>query len=706
MRPMNKLFFLTLFLLNVNTATGSLEMSLNKLHNSLQDLRNRLTTLRDNLNKLKSTLSGKQVDQPEEVKKIVYDKIDYLEIPEDDLDLPFPENIRQNFPNTSVFEKFYQYFKQKYLSTAVLDNKCQAWIKYPEHYKIHISDEEFEESRLHDELNLLGVLESEKKFEELKKTATPEMLKKLNKQLMDTNYFMKIAELKDRATNNVILAQKQRARGINLFNHLPIALDTIGRACFEKYVLDACLAYINQHDPNRMASANDELWVYTNFLKKFITQNLSSSAENLVLNNAAELTIQSLDDMYFHAERDPDSDYPSSSKNFVWCHCLLGRLLECNDIHPDIRKSLQSNSLKYPLCYLIYETMHITLNHNYFLINKLAHLFNWDKNVEIPKKVSFHIGFEQAFGEIINLFVDNEKMVESKLLIQTQKKEFADKGEILLRDGHPRNIIYGKKREIPLASDPVIDANTKNLPYNDNKNEFQWSQITATNDHPSAVTDNDLRYAIKLHLSRHSCYSVGLIPRDLVEVIKLPIEKEIEKAKIIRKYIINPKEQDRLDNEFKKLRRIVAIGTVLSGVGDFTKSNDINTRFKDILNEKTSEIILKNKATQISQLFTEQIKVNSYYIKEDNTKEQDAHITLHSINQEEWLGVFSYLKSILNRSLDGNANLEKQHKNINAFIKALKENSMQERLEKIMTDKKDKDCLEPIYEALYKIFPS
>lgn len=706
MRPMNKLFFLTLFLLNVNTAIGSLEISLNKLHNSLKDLRSRLSALKDNLNKLKSTLSGEQVDQPEEVKKTLYDKIDYLEIPEDDPDLLFPKNIKNNFPNTSVFEKFYQYFKQKYLSEAVLDKKCQAWIKYPEHYKIHISDKEFAESRLHEKLDLLGVIKSEKDLEELKKTATPEQLKKISKELTDANYSMMITELKDIAKKDVLLAQERRERGKNLFNHLPIALDTIGRACFEKYVLDECLAYINQHDPNRITSANDEFWVYNNFLKKFITKNLSSPEENVVLNNAAELTIQSLDDMYFHAERDPNCDRPFSLKNFVWCHCLLGRLLECNDINDDIKKSLQNNSLKHPLCYLIYETMHITLNHNYYLINKLAHLFNWDKNIEIPKKVSFHIGFEQAFGEIIKLFVDDEKMVESKLLIQTQKKEFADKGEVLLRDGQPRNIIYGKKREAPLAFDPVIDPYKKDLPYNDNKDEFQWSQITATNEHPSAITDNDLRYAIKLHLSRHSCYSVGLIPRDLVEMVKIPIEKEIEKSKIIRKYIINPKERDRLDNEFKKLRRIVAIGTVLSGVGDFTNSNDINTRFKDILNEKTTEITLKNKATQISQLFTEQIKINSYYIKEDNTKEQDAQITLHSITQEEWFGVFSYLQSMLNRPLDGDAKLEKQHKNINALIKALKEGSMRKKLETIMTDKKDSDCLEPIYEALYKIFPN
>lgn len=392
--------------------------------------------------------------------------------------------------------------------------------------------------------------------------------------------------------------------------------DYIGRAYFEKGILDKCRDFINVNDPYRIMTESDSNWVYNNYLKEIIDRvckNESTDADKVLLNNIAENVAQAVRDMWYHLERDPIN-------NHVDCGCVssifdrgldnrhhqrydsLSGLYKPTDdffINPGegIPLDIVKYPLRYPISYLIFETMHITLNHGYFLTNPLIKLFNFEKDIKaevvIENKTEFRIGFDGSFDSIMDVIVPPDAGLD---LVTEVQKDYKDK-EILLKDKtgqmSTRMIITGKKIGHSICN---------------------WSQGSG---HTCGqyVTDKELLFAIKMHLDRHSCYSVGLIPYDVVRAFPINEEQDLQITQIEFDAQINIKEKERLQ---KKINGLVRIPKIVEYLAQGCKAIDLS---KSLGIAKTKfNALLRNLSTKLES------------------------INLESIQEDEWKQVFEKLK--------------------------------------------------------------
>jgi len=303
----------------------------------------------------------------------------------------------------------------------------------------------------------------------------------------------------------------------------------IGRAWFEKYILDYCRKYIiEKYDKDRKQSAQNDLWVYEGKmvgtdesnpkkLRDTIQNVIAASRDKKIavdsdidalLTRAAVQIAQSVKDLFYHRERDPNAYHidpainetpvPSDvSRNVVFCDCLLYPLKDGYDPRGQLLKDERidsKNVLAQPISYLIFETMHITLFHGVYFTNRLIKLFDFKKDIKaevaVKDKEEFRIGFDRIFGDVMDkilgsvVVTEDGKIVAADLVIEPKEGKTADQEKndiasvdekppvglimrqqknsvgqpVLLVDRWPRMVIFGKQRD------------------DDPKNNIYWSQ--------------------------------------------------------------------------------------------------------------------------------------------------------------------------------------------------------------------------------------
>lgn len=334
-----------------------------------------------------------------------------------------------------------------------------------------------------------------------------------------------------------------------------------------------------------------------------------------VLRAATELAVQSVNDMFYHKERQAGIDR-------VGCDCLTDSLqkrcyTQCGvEELPESERIPLNHPLYNPIQYLIFETMHITLFHGFHFINKLIPLFDFTKDitadVSVEGKTRFRIGFDAVFEAIMNYIVNNDDEIRAGLMFDTQKDFRGD--ELTLSDGNPREVFYGAKTG-----------------FNGRARDYYWCQMgaekfpdgkerTRVDGYQNFVTADELRYAVKYHLFRHTCYSVGLIPYNIVHMFKLPPEQEADVLEIIADASNNDNEKKRLKAKAKGLRRVPYIVNYLA-------------------EWKPGKINLAGAVGQGNV-------ADSFRTHLENMKDSAGKVKiLTSITQDEWLRIFDIFSS-------------------------------------------------------------
>jgi len=357
----------------------------------------------------------------------------------------------------------------------------------------------------------------------------------------------------------------------------------ISRAIFEKEILDLCRAYINTFDPDREISRDNPAWVYTVYLEDIIEKAITdpknlAPALKAKLTETAKKVVQAVNDMFYHKERDP-------GKNLVMCGCLTTTLkIGSYEERPIVRlpegQEIPKDFVLYnPINYLIFETMHITLFHGWHFINKLIKLFNYKKDevltkleVVVRNKELFMAGFDGVFTDIMDAVVDPSivQRIQSHTppyLLRGVQKDYLDKPVLLLDSKTEklaaRDVFYGKRLnyDIKLPDGTAIDTIYWNQTGEEKAPDGKWHD--GTPNYENEVKDAELLYAVQYHVNRHTCYSVGLLPYDLVQVINLPNDKQIIAIELIKASTINKKEQARLEKILNGLQRVSAAAKYL-----------------------------------------------------------------------------------------------------------------------------------------------
>lgn len=406
--------------------------------------------------------------------------------------------------------------------------------------------------------------------------------------------------------------------------------DYISRACFEKNILELCKKFIDaMSDVDKTEFRKKPIWVYENYLQAVIQSVLDNGPSveiTALLNETADLAVQSVNDMFYHKERKVGGDQ-------VGCDCLTDSLEKrCYTSSgvtslPEAERIPADHPLYNPIQYLIFETMHITLFHGFHFINKLIPLFDFTKDisadVSVKDKTEFRIGFDNVFEKIMNYIVQGDDSIRAGLMFGTQKK--FDGAELILVDGKPREVFYGARAGYPSKPDEERNITKRTL-------DYYWCQTgtetfpdgvrhSTTSGYQNYVTDDELRYAIKYHLARHTCYSVGLIPYNLVHMFKLPPEKEADVLEIIAEASNNEKEKRRLKAKAKGLRRVPVIVNYLAN----WKPGKINL----------AGAVGQKKAADSFRTYLENMMDTSGSVK-----------ILTSITQDEWMRVFDILSKL------------------------------------------------------------
>jgi len=348
--------------------------------------------------------------------------------------------------------------------------------------------------------------------------------------------------------------------------------DTIGRAIFERNILQYCRTEIIElYDADRKQSGQHPLWVYEgeknpNKMRDIIqnVQDKTPAPEiQALLEDTARAVSQAVEDMFYHAERPKGQDRVS-------CDCLTNTLEHgCykSGVTPIEDEALRiprepKHVLFYPINYLIFETMHVTLFHGYHLINKLILLFDFTKKIEaevvVENKVKFKVGFDNVFADMMKTIVGKEDKIKDGLFTGNQLKSApgTDEDKTVLElvflgqtTKQPRMVIFGKKPDIYWSQ----------TGYRGSENFPDGVFHPTTPGYEDKVTKEELTYALWYHIWRHTCYSVGLLPENLIPVLGLSAEKQAEVVKIEEKAHVNEDVKKELGKKAKDLMRVAAI---------------------------------------------------------------------------------------------------------------------------------------------------
>lgn len=391
----------------------------------------------------------------------------------------------------------------------------------------------------------------------------------------------------------------------------------IGRAYFEKYILDYCRDHIIEIlDRDRKKSGQNQLWVYQGDdnackLKDVIQDVLDKKQDpkegiKNVLMNAAKDIAQAVNDIFYHRERNPlvaekdlplyELDMPEDSLddttgfygrgNAVSCECLITPLTTGSRGMRSKKKIPYHYILRLPITYLLFETMHITLFHGVPLFDRMISLFDFEKDIDadvfVKNKTLFRVGFDgegKVFSDIFGTIVGDEKQIRDHLFILPQRKNYGNKDEVKLRDGKNREVIYGKRDPETYWSQRSDDIFPDGNPHPDKRDKDG-----------SSLSDSELLYALKLHIDRHTCYSVGLIPYNFIHLLKLPQEKEDMVKMKIGEAVRNLKEKNRLKGLVRVPKIIEYLAPALKLLKNVKNSAFMGPQIFDVFNNMKDQV--------------------------------------------------------------------------------------------------------------------
>jgi len=213
--------------------------------------------------------------------------------------------------------------------------------------------------------------------------------------------------------------------------------------------------------------------------------------------------------------------------------------------------------LKHPLAlqiaYLVFETMHTTLFHAIELADRLIQLFDFTRNLQAEvvtkNKTKFKVGYDKVFEGMMKHIMGNEDKIKAGLFTGNQLKYDGTELELLFlgqTEPQPRMVIFGKKPDI------YWSQGRKEL-WPDRRSH------TNTPEFRNKPTDQELLYALWYQLQRHTCYSVGLLPENIIPVIALTDEVRAEVTEIEADRHVNKKVQGLLKAQAKGLVRVTKI---------------------------------------------------------------------------------------------------------------------------------------------------
>jgi len=231
--------------------------------------------------------------------------------------------------------------------------------------------------------------------------------------------------------------------------------------------------------------------------------------------------------------------------------------------------------LALPIAYLVFETMHTTLFHGLLLTDRLIALFDFTRDLKaevvIKNKTKFKVGYDEVFEDMMKHIVKDEDTIKAGLFIGNQLKYDGTELKLLFlgqTEPQTRMVIFGKKPDTYWSQHG--DSSEK------------WPDKTPrlnTVEYEKKPRKEELLYAVWYQLWRHTCYSVGLLPENIISVLNLSDEVRSELTKIEAERHVNKAVKEDLVKKANALLRVPPIvayllpklKTVKKGIGAKTE---------------------------------------------------------------------------------------------------------------------------------------